>query len=106
MVQAEASALHVELLDRLTHHEAFGGRLPESVNPVVWAGRTPIGYVGELDDTPTERGIWYFGRREGVLAYRFRQRGEARFRLVRVALSQDSTAVLGKVGLVRLEDIK
>lgn len=104
MVQAEASALRVELLDRLSHHETFGGELPRSLNPVVWAGREPPGYVGEVDEPPVEGGVWYFERRTGVLAYRFRHGGDARFRLVRVAGASGAPAVLAGVGLLRLEN--
>ncbi|MBS1190739.1 MAG: hypothetical protein H6R10_2531 [Rhodocyclaceae bacterium] len=106
MVQAEAGALRVELLDRLSHREAFGGKLPEGRNPVVWAGRAPSGYVGEVDAPPAERGIWYFERRSGVLAYRFRHGGEARFRLAFMSASRDVPAVLAGVGLVRLENVR
>ena len=38
-VQSEISALRVEILDRLSHREVFGGTLPASDNPVDWAGR-------------------------------------------------------------------
>lgn len=103
-VQAEAAALRVELLDRLSHREAFGGPLPDSDNPVAWAGRAPPAYAGEFDEAPAARGVWYFDRRAGVLAYRFRQGGEARFRLARLAAARDSRGALGGVGLLRLEN--
>lgn len=106
MVQAEASALRIELLDRLSHREAFGGQSPTSLNPVAWAGRAPPGYVGELDGAPHERGIWYFERRSAVLVYRFQHGGEARFRLVRMTGAQDAPAALAGVGLLRLENGK
>ena len=38
-VQSEVAALRVELLDRVAHREVHGGPLPQSDNPVRWAGR-------------------------------------------------------------------
>lgn len=103
-VLSEVSALRVELLDRLSHHEAVGGRLPQGDNPVVWAGRQPVAYVGELSSPPMERGVWYYHTAEKVLIYRFRGEGEMKFRLVRTARQLGAPAVLGGVGLVRVDD--
>ncbi|MFC5301510.1 hypothetical protein [Azospira restricta] len=100
-VQAEVSALRVELLDRLSHREGFGGGVPAGDNPVVWAGREPAGYVGEADDVRTG-GVWYFRPRDGLLVYRFRAGDEWHFRLVRSARG-GGVAILGGVGLVRVD---
>lgn len=100
-VQSEVSALRVELLDRLSHREGFGGSLPPGDNPVVWAGREPAGYVGEADDVPANS-VWFFRRRDGQLVYRFRAGDEWRFRLVRVPQG-NAGALLGGVGLVRVD---
>jgi len=102
-VQAEVSALRIELLDRLSHREGFGGALPAGDNPVRWAGRTPAGYVGELerDERPEGSGLWYFSRGDGMLVYRFRAGDEWRFRLDRSGRG-DGMAVLGGIGLVRV----
>ena len=104
MVQAEATALRVELLDKLAHREVQGGPLPTGSNPVQWAGRAPVPYLGELETAPDARGVWYFDRPAGLLVYRFRRGGEARFRLAVGAKGQSAPATLGGVGLVRLQN--
>jgi len=101
-VQSEVAALRVELMDRLTHHQAVGGRLPESRNPVVWAGRQPGEYLGELDTAPEAGGVWYFDTRREELAYRYRSGREARFRLVRGAEALGVKGSMGGVGLLRV----
>lgn len=100
-VQAEIAALRIELLDRLAHRAGFGGELPPGDNPVVWAGRAPAGYIGEVDTTDGN-GLWYFARGQGILVYRFRAGDEWRFRLVRSGRGGDG-ALLGGVGLARVE---
>lgn len=100
-VQAEVAALRVELLDRLAHREGFGGELPPGENPVVWAGRAPAGYIGEVDAADGE-GLWFFARGQGILVYRFRAGDEWHFRLDR-SVRGDGGAVLGGIGLVRVE---
>lgn len=102
-VQAEAAAIRIDLLDRLAHHQAVGGKLPQSANPVQWIGRVPKGYLGELESAPEARGVWYFDRRAGELVYRFQASGEARFRLVRGAGSGGAPGVLAGVGLARIK---
>lgn len=102
-VQSEVSALRIELLDRLAHREAVGGALPAGDNPVVWAGRMPAGYAGELDAAPERRGVWYYDRRAGQLVYRFRAGDEWRFRLMRGG-HIEAPGVLGGVGLLRVDD--
>ncbi|MFZ4536061.1 type II secretion system protein [Propionivibrio sp.] len=101
MVQTEAAAIRVELLDRLAHREAFGGDLPQSANPLRWIGRVPEAYLGELDAAPAARNVWYFDTRTEVLVYRFRSSGEARFRLTRGITGANTAGVLAGVGLIR-----
>ena len=103
MVQSEVAAIRVELLDRLAHHEAVGGNLPDSVNPLRWIGRVPEGYLGELDSPPEVRGCWYFERPAGELVYRFRAGSEARFRLMRGSGGAAASAKLAGVGLLRVD---
>ena len=102
-VQSEAAALRVELLDAQAHRAAFGGALPNGVNPLRWVDRQPAAYLGELDAAPAARGVWYFDRARGELAYRFRSGREARFRLVRGAEAAGAAGTLGGVGLLRVD---
>ena len=102
-VQSEVSALRVEILDRLSHREVFGGPLPASENPVDWAGRQPQPYAGSLDGPPQETGVWYFDTSARVLVYRSRHDADFRFRLVRGAGREQASAVLAGVGLIRIE---
>lgn len=102
-VQAEISALRIELLGRLAHREGFGGRLPDSNNPVVWAVRQPHGYAGELKEAPAEHGVWYYDTNDEVLVYRSRHLGDLRFRLTRAVARLGAPAVLAGVGLLRLD---
>lgn len=106
MVQSEAAAIRVELLDRLAHRESAGGALPDSANPIQWIGRAPEDYLGELDSAPGARGVWYFDRRAGELVYRYRVSGEARFRLMRGAGGAAARARLAGVGLLRVDKAK
>lgn len=103
-MQSEVAALRVELMDRLAHHQSVGGSLPESRNPVLWAGRVPGNYLGELDAAPDAGGAWYFDRTQGELVYRYRSGREARFRLVRGADAVGVKGSLGGVGLQRVEE--
>jgi hypothetical protein len=104
-VQSEAAALRVELLDVLAHRAAFGGQLPAGNNPVVWTGRAPAAYLGELDAAPLKGGVWYFDRPRGELVYRFRSGREARFRLVYGAGAANVAGGLGGVGLLRIGEV-
>jgi type II secretory pathway pseudopilin PulG len=106
MVQAEVAAIRVELLDRLAHHEAVGGALPDSANPLRWIERVPAPYLGELDTAPEKSGVWYFDRQLGELVYRFRVGGEARFRLMRGSGGAAAQAKLAGVGLLRVDIVK
>lgn len=103
-VQAESVTIRAQVLEALTHREAFGGTLPASDNPVVWMSAPPGNYRGALDAAPAEISVWYFDRREKVLVYRFRDGHAARFRLSRDAGRSESRAVLAGIGLQRLED--
>lgn len=102
-VQAEIAALRIELLDRLAHREGFGGTPPASDNPVVWAGRRPAAYIGEVDtpESAVGRGIWFYARDGKTLVYRFHSGEEWRYRLARPT-GGDSVAVLGGIGLARV----
>ncbi len=104
VMQSEVAALRVELLDRLSHREVFGGVLPDSDNPVVWTGRSPDGYLGEFDRPPEQRGVWYFDRSAKLLVYRSRGGEDYRFRLARNAGRVNGPATLAGVGLVRVEN--
>ena len=102
-VQSEAAALRVSLLDRLAHHQSVGGPLPQSKNPVVWAGYLPGNYRGERDGPSEEAGIWYYDTRRQELIYRYRAGNEARFRLARGAETANAAGSLGGIGLLRVD---
>ena len=104
-VQMEAATIRVELLDWLAHHEAVGGKLPASRNPIRWIGRVPENYLGELDVAPKERAVWYFDTAQQELVYRFRASREARFRLVRGVEALGVQASFGGVGLRRVDKL-
>jgi hypothetical protein len=103
-VQAESVNIRAQVLEALTHREAFGGRLPASDNPVDWMTTPPANYRGALDEMPDSVSVWYFDRRQKLLVYRFRDGHAARFRLSRDAGRSESRAVLAGIGLQRLED--
>ena len=106
-VQSEAAALRIELLDRLAHREAQGGKLPASNNPLRWVRRVPENYRGEFDVPPEENAVWYFDRRHDELVYRFHSGREARFRLERglgaAPGAENVPARLAGVGLRRVD---
>lgn len=104
MVQAEAAAIRAQLLEVLAHREGFGGKLPESDNPLDWVAAVPKNYRGALDKAPDEKGVWYFDTGSGELVYRFQDGHSARFRLSREAGRTESRGVLAGVGLLRLSD--
>ncbi len=103
-VQSEAAALRVELMDRLAHHQAVGGLLPESPNPLRWVERKPAGYLGELDAAPDAGGVWYFDLRQEELVYRYRSGRLAVFRLARGAEAAGVRGSLSGIGLQRVDD--
>ena len=102
-VQTEAAAIRIELLDWLAHREAVGGKLPESRNPVRWVARQPEAYLGELEEAPSDRGVWYYDLKQQMLVYRFRSGRDARFRLVVGAEAAGVSASLAGVALRRVE---
>lgn len=104
IVQSEAAALRVGLIEVVAHRETFGGELPKSRNPVDWVSTPPANYVGELDGMPDGKSVWYFDRRAGELVFLFRDGRRARFRLSRDASVDSQRAVVAGVGLLRLED--
>ncbi len=104
-MQSEVAALRVELLDRVAHREVHGGPLPQSNNPVGWAGRDPQGYRGELSARPAENGVWYFDLRQGDLVYRYRAGDEARYRLERVGRAAAADNVPGRLAGVGLRRV-
>jgi len=103
-VQAESVAIRAQILEVLTHRQAFGGGLPSSDNPADWLTTRPPNYRGVLDAMPEEVAVWYFDRNDKALTYRFRDGHLARFRLTRNAGQDESRGVLGGIGLQRLED--
>ena len=102
-VQTEAAAIRIELLDWLAHREAVGGKLPESRNPVRWVARQPEAYLGELEEAPSDRGVWYYDLKQQMLVYRFRSGRDARFRLVVGAEAAGVQASLAGVALRRVD---
>lgn len=104
MVQSEAAALRVGLIEVVAHRETFGGELPKSSNPVAWVATPPANYVGELDGAPEGKSVWYFDRRAKELIFVFRDGRRARFRLSRDASVDSQRAVVAGVGLLRLEN--
>lgn len=102
-VQAEAAAIRIELLERLAHREAIGGKLPESNNPINWIDRPPQPYAGERDTEPKETAVWYFDMQRQELVYRFRSKQEARFYLARGREAAGGLATLSGVALNRVE---
>ena len=102
-MQSEVAALRVELMDRLAHHQAVGGHLPASRNPLRWVERRPGNYLGELGAAPDAGEVWYFDTRREELVYRYRSGREASFRLVRGAEAVGVSGSLGGVGLRRLQ---
>lgn len=100
---SESAAIRVELMDRLAHHQAVGGALPESRNPLQWMERKPGNYLGERDSAPEEGGVWYYDRQREELIYRYRSGREASYRLVRGAEAAGAPGSLGGVGLRRVD---
>lgn len=103
VVQAEVAALRVELLDRLTHRELYGGAVPDSRNPLRWVARRPEGYLGELDAPPAGSGVWYFDLERQVLVYRFRSGRESCYVLTREGSGGNVPGTLSGVGLRQVE---
>ncbi|SDI18629.1 hypothetical protein [Propionivibrio dicarboxylicus] len=104
-VQTEVAALRVELLDRLTHRELYGGMVPDSRNPMLWVARRPAGYLGEIDTVPVEGGVWYFDRSRQALVYRFRSGRESCYKLVRGGEAPSALGQLSGIGLRQLGEV-
>ncbi len=104
LVQSTAASMRMELIEVVTHREAFGGELPRSNNPVDWVSVRPANYQGAFDTAPAGRSIWYFDRPSNELVFRFRDDHCARFRLTREGSVLQGRAVIAGVGLLRLED--
>lgn len=104
MVQTEAAALRLGLMEVVAHRETFGGALPMSSNPVDWVATRLENYVGVLDSVPGSKSVWYFDRQTDELIFLFRDGHRARFRLSRDANVDSAKAVVAGVGLLRLED--
>lgn len=103
VVRSEETALRIELLDRLSHRELYGGALPESANPLQWVARRPDAYIGERETMPTTGSVWYFDRLRQLLVYRFRSGRETCFRLVQQAEVANVQGSLAGVGLLRID---
>lgn len=105
-VQAEAAAIRLQLIETMAHRETFGGKLPDSDNPLLWVAEPPVNYRGEVNEALTERRVWYFNRSTGVLNYHFQDGHLARFRLSRAPGRSENPGGMAGVGLLRLEDSK
>ena len=104
IVQTEAAAIRMGLIEVVAHRETYGGELPKSSNPVDWVATPPANYVGERDGRPDGKSVWYFDRQARELVFLFRDGRRARFRLSRDASVESQRAVVAGVGLLRLED--
>ncbi len=101
-VQAEAAAIRTQLLETLAHREAFGGRLPDSDNPLDWVSNRPPNYQGALERPPTASGVWYFDTETKELVYKFHDGHLAQFRLARSTGKTAGRSMMAAVGLLRL----
>ena len=102
-VQAEVASIRAQLLERIAHREAFGGRLPDSDNPLDWIANSPPNYIGALDRPPASNGVWYFDTRSKELVYGFRDGHLAQFRLSRSASQEHERGVMAGVGFVKVK---
>ena len=103
-MQMEVTAIRAQLMEVAVHREAFGGKLPDSTNPMDWISNLPANYRGASDAPPDERGGWYFDSRAGELNYLFHDGRSARFRLSREPGRTDGRGMPAGVGLLRLDD--
>lgn len=99
-MQAEVSAIQAQLLERMARHEAFGGSLPASDNPVDWVTQPPAHYAGAVDALPAGRAGWYYETPNRQLVYQSADGGQIRYRLSRQAGGQ--RGALGGVTLMRV----
>lgn len=103
-LQGDVAAIRMGLIEVVAHRETFGGVLPKSGNPIDWVANRPASYLGERDQVPEEKSVWYFDRQAKELVYRFHDGHRARFRLSRDVNVDSERAVVAGVGLLRLED--
>lgn len=76
-MEGVVQALRAALLERALHSRASGDRGPApdplGSNPMLWLGRPPLNYLGELagpDPATIPGGQWYFDTRSRWLVYR------------------------------------
>lgn len=104
VVQADAAAIRIGLMEIATRRAMQGGNYPDSNNPMDWLG-APVGhYAGAFDARPTGRSLWYFDNRQRELIYLFDDGRQARFRLARNGMVDAGRGSMGGIGLVRLPD--
>lgn len=103
-LQVEVMSIRGQLMEVVVHRETFGGRLPQSDNPMEWIAEPPANYRGAFNVMPDERGVWYFDNSAKQLVYLFRDGQAARFRLTRNAGQDGARGVPGGIGLLRQND--
>lgn len=101
-MQAEVMGMRAQLLEVAIHREAFGGRFPQSDNPMDWIADHPIEYRGAFSAPPQETGCWYFDTVSRELRYVFRDGHVARFRLSRQAGQSGGRGNPAGIGLLRV----
>ena len=104
VVQADAAAIRISLMEIATRRALLGGNYPDSDNPMNWLG-SPVGhYAGAFDARPAGRSLWYFDNRQRELIYLFDDDRQARFRLARNGMVDAGRGAMGGIGLIRLPD--
>ena len=104
VVQADAAAIRISLMEIATRRALLGGNYPDSDNPMNWLG-SPVGhYAGAFDARPAGRSLWYFDNRQRELIYLFDDGRQARFRLARNGMVDAGRGAMGGIGLIRLPD--
>ena len=104
VVQADAAAIRISLMEIATRRAMLGGNYPDSDNPMNWLG-SPVGhYAGAFDARPAGRSLWYFDTRQRELIYLFDDGRQARFRLARNGMVDAGRGAMGGIGLARLPD--
>lgn len=104
VVQADAAAIRINLMEIATRRAMQGGNYPDSDNPMTWLG-VPVGhYAGAFDTRPAGSSFWYFDDRQRELIYVFDDGRVARFRLVRNGIVDAGRGAMGGIGLIRLPD--
>ena len=104
VVQADAAAIRISLMEIATRRALLGGNYPDSDNPMNWRG-SPVGhYAGAFDSRPAGRSLWYFDNRQRELIYLFDDGRQARFRLARNGMVDAGRGAMGGIGLIRLPD--